>query len=1254
MNIIQWNIQGIFAKKQFLKILMKEYNPICFALQELNFGNDVHTIDKEKYSFSKYKTFHSMVVGRLGAGILIREDIPARPISLRTDLQAVAVRIQPNKTTENPSNKAYTICSIYIPPRSHPPLKEIKDLLDQLPKPIILLGDFNSRDRLWGDTITTHIAATIKTVMRKCDLELMNNGDHTHYNIPTGTTTAIDLSLISPESLMDFEWRVIDGDTPLCYESDHFPILLESTNGPPTEEWERFNFNKANWKQYEQLTEIKKEQYEDSDSIEGLVELITTTMLFAAERAIPRSRGTTKTSLPWWNEEVADVVQRRKSASRRYHRTKNKQDKEEYRELDFATIHIMNEAAKNSWQSFTSTVNSETPTSKVWKAAGRMEGKHKRNNPPIIIKNGKEAESLEESADFLAQTYEDISSGGSFPAEYRRAKERVEAKPLNFEEGDDKKDYNIDFLPSDMEGALSHCKNSAAGPDGITYFMIMHSHYTLLQCLLYLYNKIWNNHEIPSTWKEATIIPILKPNKCATEPKNYRPISLTSCLGKLLEKMVAIRLTKILEDNNLANEQYGFRRAYSTMQPLLKLYSYILDAFANKEVVVAVFFDIKGAYDTTWRRGTIEEIHRMGIRGNLAYFLLEFLSNRTFRVKMGNILSNLFELMEGVPQGGVLSCLLFAIAINGMLSVIPPHILKSLFVDDLSIALKSRCARSAIRRMQPVIDKIVTWANKNGYEFSTEKTKFIIFNKKRKKIDPGILPEIKKQPISRVTNHRFLGVTFNERLNWSQHITQLHRSCQKPLTLLNHLSHTTYGADRKTLTLLYGALVQSKLDYAVLLYGSAPKTLLKKLDSIRNSGLRYATGAFRTSPIDSLDVETNTLPAEDHRALVSFKWYLQLLQRQDQCPIPSFLKLERNENPLITNSRLHQRLKEIKEFIGDIQISPVKFEPPPWKIPKIEVCKINGKKKDYEPYELKEQFREHCSIKHPDCIELYTDASKTKDGVGAAVVVPSKSMSDDARLNKHQTIYSAELTAIILALNLINVCPWTDEKYVIFTDSLSAIKAIPSYNPKHPLLREIQEWLVRMHSRKKIEFCWVPGHSGIQGNELADVTAKKATNSNKPIKNHSIYHKDIVPVVKYFLRSRWQQRWDREPFNKLRRIKPKIQKWDSSFQRCRRDEVTLCRLRIGHTRFSKLYLIEKERPPVCHLCAGRDRPVETLDVAHIFSRCEGSLRARRRFFPESLELDESDRLSSILKDSNTFDMEKIIKFVSELDLLNRI
>ena len=121
--------------------------------------------------------------------------------------------------------------------------------------------------------------------------------------------------------------------------------------------------------------------------------------------------------------------------------------------------------------------------------------------------------------------------------------------------------------------------------------------------------------------------------------------------------------------------------------------------------------------------------------------------------------------------------------------------------------------------------------------------------------DPNILPG--KTPIKVVREAKFLGVIFDTKLTFKNHIQYLKTSCQKALDILHVVGHTDWRADRIVLLCLYCSLVRSKLDYRCIVYGSARRSNLKQLDPIHHQGLRIALGAFRTSPAQRLYIEAH-------------------------------------------------------------------------------------------------------------------------------------------------------------------------------------------------------------------------------------------------------------------------------------------------------------------------------------------------------------------------------------------------------------
>lgn len=197
------------------------------------------------------------------------------------------------------------------------------------------------------------------------------------------------------------------------------------------------------------------------------------------------------------------------------------------------------------------------------------------------------------------------------------------------------------------------------------------------------------------------------------------------------------------------------------MDHLVSLENYIRDAFIRKEHAVAVFFDIEKAYDTTWKYGILKNLHQHGFRGRLPNFIENFLSDRFFRVRVGNTFSDLHEQELGLQQGSILSVTLFSIKIN-IAKVIGQMIHCSLYVDDISICYRGKLMHSIEWKIQMTINKMQSWSIMNGFKFLKTKTLCIHFCQLRSlHLDPELF--LDGEPIKVVKEKKFQGITFDNK-----------------------------------------------------------------------------------------------------------------------------------------------------------------------------------------------------------------------------------------------------------------------------------------------------------------------------------------------------------------------------------------------------------------------------------------------------------------------------------------------------------
>ena len=198
--------------------------------------------------------------------------------------------------------------------------------------------------------------------------------------------------------------------------------------------------------------------------------------------------------------------------------------------------------------------------------------------------------------------------------------------------------------------------------------------------------------------------------------------------------------------------------------------------------------------------------------------------------------------------------------------------------DDLTVYITTSNPNTAKLKLQESIDKIFNWATNNGLTFSSEKTKCIIFSKKRQ---PQLIDlKLGSTKIKTTTSLKILGMIFDHRMTWKEHIEQLKSKCLTSLNVLKMTAHRNWGADRKTLELLYSTLVRSKMDYGSIIYDNAKNSDLQKLNPIQNSAIRLITGALYTSPIPSLHIDANVIPLHHRRTLLCLNYHSKLCFRQ--------------------------------------------------------------------------------------------------------------------------------------------------------------------------------------------------------------------------------------------------------------------------------------------------------------------------------------------------------------------------------------
>ena len=316
---------------------------------------------------------------------------------------------------------------------------------------------------------------------------------------------------------------------------------------------------------------------------------------------------------------------------------------------------------------------------------------------------------------------------------------------------------------------------------------------------------------------------------------------------------------------------------------------------------------------------------------------------------------------------------------------------------------------------------------------------------------------------------------------------------------------------------------------------------------------------------------------------------------------------------------------------------------PPWELPAVTFCRyFPGSKRNLSDSEIRSIFLDHKD-EQKNSLSIFTDGSKSNAGVGFGVF--SEEFSRKGALPGIASNFTAELTGILSAVKTIATLQGNARNFTIFCDSKSVLQSIESFNSKHPIIFKNLEWLFLIQKRGKIiNFCWVPAHVDITGNERADRLAKEAAVNSIP-RPYPIPSSDFIPAIAKEIRELWQFCWDLELNNKMREITTSAHPWLYAHMP-RKLEVILCCLRIGHSRLTHGCLMSGNYQPFCQDC------VVPLTVRHILIRCPSFEDARCRHLPIRQAGEDSLTLEKILdKDCSHF---KLLDFLEEVGLLSNI